>query len=78
MNVSTKFGEYKVNGCVYIINVIYNNGDYTFVVTNLTKQVSKIYFVDSETAETIVSSSELKAYLELASIIKSDIEAGII
>ncbi|MFF6012111.1 hypothetical protein [Rahnella sp. R3(2024)] len=76
MNVSTKFGEYKVNGCVYIINVIYNNGEYKFVVTNLTKQVSQIYSVDSETAETIVSSSEFEAYLELASIIKDDIKAG--
>lgn len=76
MNVNTKFGEYKVNGNIYIINAIENNGEYTFVVTNFTKEVSKVYSVDSETAKTIVSSSGLEAYLELAIIIKNDIQSG--
>lgn len=76
--VETKFGQYNVNGNFYVITVILDNGNYTFVVANLTKKSSRVYTVDSTIAQDIVSSSELKAYLEMIEVIKSDIENGLI
>ncbi|HEJ0329283.1 hypothetical protein I5M92_18950 [Serratia marcescens] len=76
--VRTQFGQYNVNGNVYVITVILDNGNYTFVVTNLTKKISMVYVVDSAIAKSIVSSSNLNAYLEMAEVIKSDIKSGLI
>lgn len=76
--VRTQFGQYNVNGNVYVITVILDNGNYNFVVTNLTKKISMVYVVDSEIAKSIVSSSNLNAYLEMAEVIKSDIKSGLI
>ncbi|MCS4317833.1 hypothetical protein M2407_002154 [Serratia sp. BIGb0234] len=76
--VGTQFGQYNVNGNVYVITVILDNGNYTFVVANLTKKISMVYVVDSAIAKSIVSSSNLNAYLEMAEVIKSDIKSGLI
>ncbi|MBB1583223.1 hypothetical protein [Serratia sp. OS31] len=76
--VGTQFGQYNVNGNVYVITVILDNGNYTFVVANLTKKISMVYVVDSTIAKSIVSSSNLNAYLEMAEVIKSDIKSGLI
>ncbi|MFN2992219.1 hypothetical protein [Serratia plymuthica] len=76
--VGTKFGQYNVNGNVYVITVILDNGNYTFIVANLTEKNSMVYAVDSAIAQEIVSGSELKVYLEMSEVIKSDIEKGLI
>ncbi|HFF8455281.1 hypothetical protein [Serratia marcescens] len=76
--VGTQFGQYNVNGNVYVITVVLDNGNYTFVVANLTKKISMAYVVDSAIAKSIVSSSNLNTYLEMAEVIKSDIKSGLI
>ncbi|HEP1044908.1 TPA: hypothetical protein ACGD5E_004059 [Serratia marcescens] len=76
--VETQFGQYNVNGNFYVITIILDNGNYTFVVANLTKKSSMVYAVDSTIAQSIVSSSNLNAYLEMIEVIKSDIKNGLI